>query len=389
MIRLIQLTDFTEAYAQYLQKGIITYSKEHDPWVVCRMPPAFKLRYGIEGVIDWAKKWEADAIVAQFDEDDNVGLFRQNGIVAVAQDFKTQFKSIPNITGDYELGGKMAADFFLQKGYQNFAFVGYKNAIWSEKRCQGFYDRISEFGFEKNFHVFQNKIIEELWFYEQNPLIEWLKSLPKPIALMTCDDTQGNKITEICRICNLRIPEDISLIGVDNDEMTCNLSDPTLSSVALDVEKGGYETAKLIDKMVTSQNYEDFEDVVIHHSHIVQRQSTNMYPINDKEIAMALKYIDDNINSKINVDDIVKVVPLSRRLLEIRFKHFTKMSVYQYVMLQRINRFARSLLTSTAPICELAIEMGFSDFKNLSRQFKTIKGCPPHEYRKEHTLKNK
>ena len=388
MIRLILLTDFTESYAHKLLKGIMDYSKKHEPWVLCRMPPAFRQQYGIEGILNWAKRWKADAIIAQFDNVDNVDLFRENGIVALAQDYKSRFSTIPNITSDYKLTGKMAADFFLQRGFKNFAFFGYKNACWSQERCEGFKDEITKFGFQKNFYAFHNQKLEELWYYKQHPVSKWLKSLPKPIALMACDDTQGQIITEICKICNLRIPEDIAVMGVDDDEMTCDLSDPSLSSVLLDVEKGGYDSAELIDRMVKSQNYDDYRDIFISTSYIVQRQSTNVYPIQDKEIAKALKFIDECTLEKINVDDVVKQVPLSRRLLEIRFKQFTKMSIYQYIMKKRMDHFAQLLLESKAPVNEIAAQLGITDMKNLSRQFKTIEGCSPLEYRKKHALKN-
>jgi Transcriptional regulators len=386
MIRLILLTDFTESYAHNLLKGIMTYSKENEPWVLCRMPLAFKQQYGIEGILNWAKRWKADAIIAQFDNVDNVDLFRQNGIVALAQDYKSRFSTIPNITSNYKLTGKMVADFFLQRGFKNFAFFGYKNACWSQERCEGFKDEVTKFGFKDNFYAFHNQKLEELWFYKQHPLSKWLKSLPKPIALMACDDTQGQIITEICKLSNLRIPEDIAVMGVDNDEMTCNLSDPSLSSVLLDIEKGGYDSARLIDSMIRSKNLSTYTDIYINTSYIVQRQSTNIYPIEDKEIAQALKYIDQCTLEKISVDDIVKQVPLSRRLLEIRFKQYTKMSIYQYIMKKRMGRFAQMLIESNAPVTEIAAQIGITDIKNLSRQFKTIEGCSPLEYRKEHTL---
>lgn len=117
MIRLIFLTDFTERFAYNLLKGILAYAKNHEPWVVCRMPPSFKAAYGMEGVLKWAKTWQADAIIGQFGNDDNVDLFRQNGIIALAQDYKERFTNIPNITGDYRKTGQMGAEFFLTKGF--------------------------------------------------------------------------------------------------------------------------------------------------------------------------------------------------------------------------------------------------------------------------------
>ena len=197
MIRLIFLTDFTERFAYNLLKGILAYAKNHEPWVVCRMPPSFKAAYGMEGVLKWAKTWQADAIIGQFGNDDNVDLFRQNGIIALAQDYKERFTNIPNITGDYRKTGQMGAEFFLTKGFRHFAFYGYRDAVWSKERCEGFRECIAAHGFGDNFSAYQHESIDNLWLYDAPPLLAWLKSLPHPTALMACDDNQGNRLTEL------------------------------------------------------------------------------------------------------------------------------------------------------------------------------------------------
>lgn len=386
MIRLILLTDFTEAFAHNLLRGILEYSKGRDPWVVCRMPPSYKQTYGIPGVLKWAKKWEADAIIAQFDDDDEVELFRQNGIVALAQDFKSRFSVIPNITSKYELTGQMAADFFLQKGFRNFAFYGYKDVVWSEERCMGFRDRVTEKGFGNSFFEYQKQPLENLWYYESEPLVDWIKSLPHPVALMACDDTQGNRIMEVCRVLGIHIPEEISVLGVDNDEIICSLSEPPLSSVSLNIAKGGYEAARLIDKLMQDKE-SAYEDVIIQPVTIVNRLSTDIYATDNPAILAALRYIHQNLANKINVEDIVKQVPLSRRLLEVRFRQVTGQSIYQYVSDLRMERFSQLLLAGNEPIADLAMQVGLSDFKNLSRQFKSWKGCTPIEFRKRNRVK--
>ena len=386
MVRLILLTDFTEAFAHNLLRGILEYSKGREPWVVCRMPPSYKETYGLASVLKWAKKWEADAIIAQFNDDDDVDLFRQNGIVALAQDFKSRFSTIPNITSEYKLTGRMAADFFLQKGFRNFAFYGYRNVVWSEERCTGFRERIIEYGFGDNFYDYRKQPLENLWYYESEPLADWIKSLPHPIALMACDDTQANRIMEVCRVLGIRIPEEIAVLGVDNDEIICSLSEPPLSSVSLNIEKGGYEAARLIDTLISDEKA-TCEDVIIHPVTIVNRLSTDIYATDNPAILAALKYIHLNLANKINVEDVVRQVPLSRRLLEMRFRQATGKSIYQYLFDLRMERFSQLLLASDAPIAELAVQVGLPDSKNLARQFKQYKGCVPAEYRKQNRIK--
>lgn len=391
MIRLILLSDFTESFSYNLLKGVLAYSKSHEPWVVCRMPPSYKLTYGIEGVLKWAKTWQADAIIGRFDNDDNVELFRQHGIIAIAQDYKARFENIPNITGDYRKTGKMAAEFFLNKGFQHFAFYGYRDTVWSQERCEGFYECIAERGFGNNFHAYQEQSLDDLWFYEAPPLLSWLKSLPHPTALMACDDNQGNRITEICKVNNIKVPDKIAILGVDNDEIICNLSDPPLSSISHNIVRGGFEAAELIDRLLNDEenNRQDMQDVVIQPINIVNRLSTDFYSTTDMHIHTALKYIHQNIASDITVSDIVKQVPLSRRLLEIRFKQVTQQSIHKYIFNLRMERFAQLLLASDAPIADVAEQIGINNLKNLSRQFKTLKKVSPNEYRKEHQMMNR
>lgn len=386
MIRLILLTDFTEAFAHNLLRGILEYSKGREPWVVCRMPPSYKRANGIPGVLEWGKKWEADAIIAQFDDTDEVELFQQNGIIALAQDFKSRFSVIPNITSMYKQTGQMAADFFLQKGFRNFAFYGYKDVVWSEERCMGFRDRIVEKGFGDCFFEYQKQSLENLWYYESEPVGNWIRYLPRPVALMACDDTQGNKIMELCRVMGIKIPEEIAVLGVDNDEIICGLSDPPLSSVELNIVKGGYEAARLIERLLLDKDTIS-KDVVIQPITIINRLSTDIYATDDPLILKALKYIHQNLTNQINVEDIVRQVPLSRRLLEIRFKQVTGQSIHQYISNLRIERFSQLLLSSTEPISELAAQVGLTDAKNLARQFKEWKGCTPIEYRRWNKIK--
>lgn len=285
----------------------------------------------------------------------------------------------------------MAAEFFLNKGFQHFAFYGYRDTVWSQERCEGFYECIAERGFGNNFHAYQEQSLDDLWFYEAPPLLSWLKSLPHPTALMACDDNQGNRITEICKVNNIKVPDKIAILGVDNDEIICNLSDPPLSSISHNIVRGGFEAAELIDRLLNDEenNRQDMQDVVIQPINIVNRLSTDFYSTTDMHIHTALKYIHQNIASDITVSDIVKQVPLSRRLLEIRFKQVTQQSIHKYIFNLRMERFAQLLLASDAPIADVAEQVGINNLKNLSRQFKILKKVSPNEYRKEHQMMNR
>lgn len=143
MARIIFLTDFSEAYARGLLLGIARYAHDSgQAWSLCRLPLSIRDKSGIEAVIDWAQRTRADAVIGQFYNTDNVELFARNGIIAVAQDFKTRFSTIPNITGPHYRAGQMGAEYFLKKGFRHFAFYGTRGIVWSDERYQGFRDTI-------------------------------------------------------------------------------------------------------------------------------------------------------------------------------------------------------------------------------------------------------
>lgn len=173
------------------------------------------------------------------------------------------------------------------------------------------------------------------------------------------------------------------MLGVDNDETICRLSDPNLSSLEQNVEQGGYDVACLIDRIIRNPAAPR-QDVMVIPTRIITRQSTDIYANNDPHIAEVLKYIHENISQKISVDDLVALVPLSRRLLETRFKKSMGRSIYDYIISVRIEKMTQ-LLSEGLSVSDAAVELGITDIKNISRTFKQLKGVTPSEWRQKST----
>lgn len=379
-MRLLFITDYTEQFAYRFLKGVIDYSKLTEQWVICKMPTEYKRKLGFKNTVKWAIKWKADVVIGQFEPKDDVSMFREHGIVALAQDYISKFSEIPNITADYETTGAMAADHMISKGFKHFGFFGYNGVCWSDERRDGFFNRLSKSGLSDNFYVYDKQHIDNLWYYEQAGLTEWLVSLPKPIAIMACDDNQGNILLEACCAAGLKIPVDVAIIGVDNDEVLCNMSNPSLSTVNINIEKGGMDAARMAERMIKDPSFKG-EDVVLRPLNIVSRLSTTVFATKDPEILEALKFIHANPERKLSVSDVLEKVPLSRRLFEIRFKEATGSTVYNYITSVHIERFAQLLLTTNDSISNLAAQLDEDDTKSISRRFKMIKGCTPSEFR--------
>ena len=382
MIRVLIITDFTESFSHKLLSGLVDYSRRKEQWIVRRMPPSYKAQIGIPGIIRVSKEWEVDAVIGQFEPTDEVGLFAENGIVAIAQDFKKKFAAIPNITGDYIGTGKMAARFFIDRGFRNYGFFGFNDVCWSDERCDGFRREVEAAGFGGSFYAYRMQEIDMLWYYQRNRLREWLQMIPKPIAIMACDDNQGTNLVEACHSLGIKIPSEVSIMGVDNDETLCSLGSTTLSSVQVDIEEGGRQAAALVERLVADPSA-PAEDVVLKPVKIVERMSTAAFATDDQQILKALLFIHRNALKKISVSDVMTEAALSRRLLERRFKSVTGKTLYEYITDQKLRHFAEQLQETDEQVINIALSMGENDTKSISRRFKQLYGCTPVEWREK------
>ncbi|WP_298653130.1 DNA-binding transcriptional regulator [uncultured Proteiniphilum sp.] len=381
MLKILILIDYSSEFSRRLLRGLIQYSKEHGPWIFYRLPSYYKTLYGKEGIVEWAKEWEADAIVARWDHE-GTNLLASLNIPILLQNYKERSSYFSNLTGDYFGTGEMAAQFFIKRRYRNFAFYGNKGVVWSCERAEGFRIQIEKAG--GNYYYFESENLNgEEWGTSHIQLDEWLLSLPKPVGLFACDDNFALRVSQICKINNIRIPEDIALLGVDNDELICNLSDPPISSIVTDVERGGYEAGRLIDRLIKGELKDPF-NIIVRPTRFELRKSTERYDISNEYISQIVNYIEDNFTSNIVIESLIEQVPLSRRNLEVKFKDEMGTSIYQFILSCRIDYFAHLLLTTERTLFDLALESGFNDCKNVSRIFKKMKGYTPLEYRKKY-----
>jgi LacI family transcriptional regulator len=237
-------------------------------------------------------------------------------------------------------------------------------------------------GHGETFYTYNLQDIDNLWFYEQDKLTDWLRAIPKPIGIMACDDNQGNNLVEACHAAGIQIPSEVSILGVDNDELLCNLGSTPLSSIQVNIEEGGYQTAALIEKRVLHPDA-PLEDVVLKPVKIIGRMSTAAYATQDEQIQKAIQFIHRNVTKKISVEDVTDEVALSRRLLERRFKKVTGQTLYQYITDVKLKEFAQMLLDTDAQLIDIALSLGESDTKSISRRFKQLYGCSPIQWREK------
>ncbi len=382
MIKVLLLTDFSSGYSRNLLKGIVQYSEVYGPWIFYRMPLYYRELHGDEGVVKWAEEWGADAIIAQL-SDVKIDILRKLNIPVIVQNYKERNEGISNLTGDYFGTGVLAGEFFLQKGYKSFCYYGYNNTVWMRERGDGFRETVEKKGYQVYFYE-ENARAEE-WNFDAETVGEWLNRLPKPVALFACDDYHALQITEVCKINNIDIPGEIAILGVDNDDLLCNISDPPLSSIELDILNGGFAAGRLLHQFIMKRAVPPV-DIVIKPIRVVSRRSTEQFAVSDKHIGYVLKHIESHCTTQLSVKDILPLVPLSRRGLEKSFKRETGITIYQYIQRKRIEKFCDLLETSDIPLTEAAASSGFTDYKNVSRIFMKSKGITPSRYRKKYRM---
>ena len=340
MARLLLMTDFSESYANKLLKGIMRFSHEHEPWVVCKMPLSLRDNGRMDEVVKFAVDWKADAIIGQFLPTDDVDAFRKHGIIAIAQDYHQKFSSISNIIQTRVPDATIS----IQEKYD----------------------------------------ISETWWYDLDGLAKWLRELPKPVSIFACDDNRAYYIVEAAKMTggdDMRIPEDIMVLGIDNDESLCQLCSPQLSSVNQDVEEAGYNTASFIDELLAlplEERMKRTRDIIVKPTHVTTRRSTDAVLHPNPYISRILYFINNNINDRISVDDVVALVPMSRRLLESTFRREMGTSIYQYIIKVRVEKMKDLMINGYTPLN--AADMLGMDYKILARSFKKLTDMTPGEF---------
>lgn len=386
MLKVLLLSDFTSAFSRLLLQGFLEYSKERGDWHFYRIPlnrDDFGDEAKMRVVMKVARQWKANAIIGQIPTLGLEGL-RSLGIPIVLQNYSRRVEGMSNITGDYYGTGELAANYFLRKGFKSFAFYGTGDTVWSREREDGFRSRLAEFG--ETVSAYNEPVnIQFGSTIEHQELLDWLCSLPSGTALFACDDLFALRVTEACELCNIRIPDDLAVLGVDNDEILCNMSDPPLSSIVLDVKNGGYRAASQLDRMVHNPDEPQF-NIVINPIRIERRKSTEGFSVSDPLVKNALNMIEHSEGQLLNISEIIDRLCTSRRVLEKHFRKEVGTTIYQYMLDYRASCFAEKILASDRAIMEIAYDLGYDDYVTLSKSFKKIYNMTPTQYRNYYKL---
>jgi len=363
-------------------QGILHYIRLHTPWSIHLVEKPVGTRQ-----VGDLRAWGATGVIlARLPA--MVDTVRRAGLPTVVLDSSELYRAaLPDasyVISDSRAVGFAAADFFLSKGFQRFAYVPETEEWdWSRLRGQSFEERLGEKGFSCCHYDgnFGND-----WVHEQSRLARWLLDLPKPCAVFAAHDGRARQIIDTARSAGLSTPGDIAVLGVDNDEILCENSDPTISSVQPDFVAGGYQGAEMLERLMRGTQRKPL--VVMYGVRgVVDRASGRPSQVVDRRTQRGMEFIRLNVGESISVDDVVRHMGVSKRMAGLLFQRALSRSIMQEIQIARLEKVKNFLLDSSLPVGLISLQCGYKTEMHAKRVFKQATGMTMSAFRKQYRQK--
>jgi LacI family transcriptional regulator len=385
-LRIALIYDARSTYDLKVMSGVAAYLQEGHHYSVFIEENALK-----DQRLPDLRSWEGDGIIGNFDDPGIARHVTQARLPVVGfgggYGWYVAGSAIPYFYTNNKAIATLTADHLLDRGFKHFAYCGYpKSPIngWSQERQDAFerylrtratscaiFDR-----FPRSNHN---------WAMLQRSLGEWLKKLPKPLGVMAANDNRGRQVLEACRAYDIVVPDEVAVVGVDNDQLLCRLSSPPLSSVEQGAKGLGYAAAALLDQMIQGHNSRK-RQYVFDPTTVVTRQSTDILAIDDPKVAQAMTFIREHFSDGIKVPQVVSAVAISRSGLETRFASALGYSIHTAIGNTKLER-VRGLVSETdLPLKQIAAEAGFKSVQHMTTLFVRAFGQTPGRYRRLSTI---
>lgn len=362
-----------------LLSGIARYLTVDSPW-------AFEFAHPSAEALRQLARNPPDGVIAYLWERELTAMVSAIGCPVVNYSGAIADSGMPQVRCDSEAAGRMAAEYFLDRGFAHFAFVGDGRTAYSEERQRGFAQRLQRQGLTAAVLQFSRSAyptVIESSARDHSRLDPWLAGLPRPLALFAANDAVGWEIAERAARGGLRVPEDIAVLGMDNTAL-CLLARPPLSSIENPVERVGYEAAAMLGRLMRGER--GALQVQVPPSGVVTRHSTDILAVSDPNLAKALRFVAQRYADDISVTDMARAAGLSRRTLEKRFSAVFGRTPAEEIRRVRVERARAMLIGTGQPIDDVAERCGFSGRRWMSAVFLQTLRVTPARYRREHGL---
>ena len=354
-------------------EGILRYARLHGPWRLYRMEG----RPGEQGLLD-LKRWGCTGIITgPCSLDEARGISRVNVPVAVFEPSdemrvpRHPLAACPRLLFDSCAAGQHAARYFLERHYTRFAYVGEPHGIyWSRERGQGFMDTVEAAGASCVVYPELNERERRDWAVEQPRMQAWLKALPKPVALFVAMDGRARQVLDACMAADITVPDELAVLGVDDDPFICEATFPPLSSIQTNGQQAGYLLAQHLDGLMRGKRLSQ-KDFRVAPVRVVTRRSTDATAIQDLAVARALEFIwREAAGRTIHVPDVVRLLGSSRRFAEIHFKSVVGRTIMEEVRRVKLERVCALLAETNLSIGEITGQCGFTRESHLAFLFR-------------------
>lgn len=361
-------------------QGVLRYMRLHTPWNIHLVENCV----GEQQLVNLKEWGVTGVIVVRMPE--SVRFVEHVAVPTVVMDSPALYaKHFPNtsfVTSDSEAIGGAAAEAFLKQGFRQFAYVpdAYEWE-WSSSRGQTFQARLAKAGFGCEIYGRLSPQERKDWALEQKRLTRWLLALPKPTAIFVAHDGRARQVLEMCQQAGLDVPGDIALLGVDNDEILCENTSPTLSSVQPDFDAGGYEAARLLEDLMRGTARKP-QNLTYGVKQVVVRESSRLAHAVDRRYLRGLEFVRLNACASISVPDIARHMGVSRRLAEVLFRKHVGHSIHDEIQQVRLTRLKAFLLETAQPIGQISWQCGYQSEMHAKRIFKQQTGLTMSQFRK-------
>jgi LacI family transcriptional regulator len=380
--RVALLIESSRAYGRGTLAGVAKYIRDHGHWSVFLQEHIL-----CDELPGWFEDWEGDGVITRIDNAALAQVIKRLGIPTVYVRNVPPDLKVPSVVADNAAISRAAFEHLRERGFRHFGFCGFNGADYSEERRESFERAVTRAGL--HCHVFgaawpgaglNTAQYEAEGLEDGQRVARWLTGLPKPVGVMACNDMRGQQILDACRRVGIAVPDDVAVVGVDNESVFCDLSDPPLSSVMPNAERVGYEAATLLNRMMAGRKV-GMERTLIEPAGVVTRRSTEVLAIEDRRVAVAVRFIREHACEGIDVGDVVRAVPMSRSTLERRYTRIMGHSPKQEILQARLQR-ARQLLAETdLTLAVIAEKIGLEHPEYLGRIFKKKYGLTPARLR--------
>ncbi|MFT3867475.1 MAG: DNA-binding transcriptional regulator [Nibricoccus sp.] len=380
-VLLVFMTRFEECTA--MLNGISQYERSHLPWAAFLDDEA---RAEIDP--QWLRKKKWHGVISRHTTPALVQNCHELGLPLVDLNDTLPFPGVPKIRPDNVGMGHLGAEHFVERGFRNFGFCGFVNNGWSRERRDGFVEGLNLTGHACDvFDVEYPGDLTPFWDAKQTAALGvWLKRLPKPVAVMACNDMRALQVIGAAQNAGLLVPEEVAVLGVNNDTIRCDLAYPPLSSVAPNAYQSGYHAAELLDRLMRKENC-GAVDLRIEPIGVTARHSTDVLAIEDKNVAAALSFIRERACHGISVEEVLKQAFASRSQLEKKFRRYLGRSPQAEIRRVQTEKIRQLLVETDFPLKKIAELAGFEYVEYMCVVFKRLTGDSPGEYRKKNQKK--